>query len=269
MVDFEEVIFQRRSTFHGKDTEINYGNFFNAELEHVSFKEVDLSNVNMYGASLEQTYLSDATWDKDRWGNFIIREEREAKNGRFICSCGVVHIDSGSTCKYCGRELKKRWDGKLEAYRRAENTYRNLKLSLRNDGDYKKAGKFYYKEMTMKRKQYTLDKKYGSWLGNAFMWLSSGYGERWHQVLLIWVIVIVLFGGFYWATDSLVRGVNEDVEWHENLYFSGVTFTTLGFGDIHPKQHKPIAQSLAMIEALVGTILMGLFLFTLARQIMR
>lgn len=268
LADFEEAIFQRRSTFHGSDTEINYGNFFNAELEHVSFKDVDLSNVNMYGASLEETYLSDAKWDMDRWGNYIIREEREAIDGKFICGCGVIHIGSGNKCEYCGRALKKKWVGKSEAYARAENAYRNFKLSLRNDGDYRKAGKFYYKEMTMKRKQYSLDKKYASWFGNTFMWLSSGYGERWHQVLLIWIIAILLFGGFYWATDSLVRG-GEPVEWYENFYFSGVTFTTLGFGDINPGESNAIAQTLAMIEALLGTILMGLFLFTLARQIMR
>ncbi len=270
--DFQETIFQRRSSFHGRETEIHYGTFLNAELSHVSFIDVDLSNVNMYGASLEETYLSDAIWKTDRWNNYVIREEKEANEATLQCKCGVIHLESGNKCEYCGQEVKEKWKEKPEALKRAESTYRNLKLSLRNDGDYKKAGKFYYKEMTMRRKQYIKDKKYHYWLGNSFMWLSSGYGERWYQVLLLWIVVILLFGSFYWATNSLARGEGEDaedVEWHENFYFSGVTFTTLGFGDIHPREKIPLAQGLAMFEALLGTILMGLFLFTLARQIMR
>jgi hypothetical protein len=276
-VDFEETIFQRRSSFHGRETEIHYGNFLNAELSHVTFIElshvtfidVDLSNTNMYGASLEETYLSDAIWSTDRWGNYVIREELEANEATLQCKCGVIHIGGGDKCEYCGHKVTEKWKGKPEALKRAESTYRNLKLSLRNDGDYKKAGKFYYKEMTMRRKQYIKNKKYHYWLGNSFMWLSSGYGERWYQVLLLWVVAILLFGAIFDATDSLARNENEPVEWYENYYFSGVTFTTLGFGDIHPVQSEPLGQGLAMLEALLGTILMGLFLFTLARQIMR
>jgi hypothetical protein len=271
--DFEEVIFQRRSSFHGKETEIYYGNFLNAELSHVSFIDVDLSNTNMYGASLEETYLSDAKWKTDKWNNYEIREEKEAVEAESQCKCGVVHLGSGKKCEYCGREVTEKWKGKPEAYKRAESTYRNLKLSLRNDGDYRKAGKFYYKEMTMRRIQYKRQKKYHYWLGNSFMWLSSGYGERWYQVLLLWIVVILLFGTIYLGTDSLRRdgeeGEEERVVWYENYYFSGVTFTTLGFGDIHPQVTEPLGQGLAMVEALLGTILMGLFLFTLARQIMR
>ena len=81
-----------------------------------------------------------------------------------------------------------------------------------------------------------------------------------------------MFGTIFLATDSLKRDGEdgpETVDWYENYYFSGVTFTTLGFGDIHPEVKEPLGQGLAMIEALLGTIFMGLFLFTLARQIMR
>jgi uncharacterized protein YjbI with pentapeptide repeats len=266
--DFEETIFQRRSSFHGRETEIHYGNFLNAELSHVSFIDVDLTNTNMYGASLEETYLSDAIWSTDRWSNYVIREELEANKATLRCKCGVIHIGSGDKCEYCNQKVTEKWKGKPESLKRAESTYRNIKLSLRNDGDYRKAGKFYYKEMTMRRRQYTRDKKYHYLLGNSFMWLSSGYGERWYQVLLLWILAIVLFGAIFQVTESLERD-DDPVKWYENYYFSGVTFTTLGFGDISPRESHQLGQGLAMIEALLGTIFMGLFLFTLARQIMR
>ena len=47
------------------------------------------------------------------------------------------------------------------------------------------------------------------------------------------------------------------------LYFSIVTFTTLGYGDITPTAEFRL---LAASEALVGVMLTGLFLFCLARR---
>ena len=47
------------------------------------------------------------------------------------------------------------------------------------------------------------------------------------------------------------------------LYFSTVTFTTLGYGDVVPKQSFRL---FAASEALVGVLIAGLFLFTLSRR---
>ena len=49
-----------------------------------------------------------------------------------------------------------------------------------------------------------------------------------------------------------------------NLYFSAVTFTTLGYGDIQPA--SPVAQALASIESFLGALLMALLVFVLGRQ---
>lgn len=49
-----------------------------------------------------------------------------------------------------------------------------------------------------------------------------------------------------------------------SLYFSVVTFTTLGYGDFQPA--TPAAQFFAGVESLVGSLLMALFVFTLGRR---
>jgi len=49
-----------------------------------------------------------------------------------------------------------------------------------------------------------------------------------------------------------------------NLYFSAVTFTTLGYGDIQPA--TPMAQTLASIQSFVGALLMALLVFVFGRQ---
>lgn len=47
------------------------------------------------------------------------------------------------------------------------------------------------------------------------------------------------------------------------FYFSGVTFTTLGYGDISP---QGIVRLLAMLESGVGAFLMALFVYAYTRR---
>ena len=51
----------------------------------------------------------------------------------------------------------------------------------------------------------------------------------------------------------------------ESLYFSVVTFTTLGYGDWNS---LGFAKALAMAESLVGTFLASLLIYVLARRVM-
>lgn len=52
-----------------------------------------------------------------------------------------------------------------------------------------------------------------------------------------------------------------------SLYFSTVTFTTLGYGDYHPV--GPTAKALAGAESLAGALLVALFVFVLGRRVAR
>ncbi|MDH5406821.1 MAG: potassium channel family protein [Candidatus Aminicenantes bacterium] len=49
------------------------------------------------------------------------------------------------------------------------------------------------------------------------------------------------------------------------LYFSIVTFTTLGYGDIRPLP-APWARMVASGEAFIGAFMIALFVWTLARR---
>jgi len=41
------------------------------------------------------------------------------------------------------------------------------------------------------------------------------------------------------------------------FYYSVVTFTTLGFGDITPKVNEPLMQFYVMVEVVLGYIMLG------------
>jgi voltage-gated potassium channel Kch len=52
---------------------------------------------------------------------------------------------------------------------------------------------------------------------------------------------------------------------YRSLYFSVVTFTTLGYGDISPE--GDVARAIAGVEALLGQLFMALLVFVLTRRI--
>jgi Ion channel/Pentapeptide repeats (8 copies) len=85
-----------------------------------------------------------------------------------------------------------------------------------------------------------------------------GYGEKPLRVALVSGTVILSYAGVYaWF------GALKEKGFYTALYFSVVTFTTLGYGDLQPASGFRLV---AASEALVGLLLSGLFLFTLSRR---
>ena len=66
---------------------------------------------------------------------------------------------------------------------------------------------------------------------------------------------------------SLQTGFSENAMNFLNcLYFSFVTFTTLGYGDLHS---VGITKAFATIEAFTGVFMLALFVLTMGRKMMR
>lgn len=73
----------------------------------------------------------------------------------------------------------------------------------------------------------------------------SGYG----------IALLFCFSGLYYyfgivSGDTIIKH-----DWQTSIYFSIVTWTTLGYGDLHPIEGLRIV---AAVEALIGYIFMGL-----------
>jgi hypothetical protein len=67
-------------------------------------------------------------------------------------------------------------------------------------------------------------------------------------LLMVWASGLIAgFGTLYWAIDP---GEYARLSWPSQLYFSGVTFFTLGYGDLVPHTH--IAKLLVVLEAGTG-----------------
>ncbi len=86
--------------------------------------------------------------------------------------------------------------------------------------------------------------------------------------LAIYLLTIVLFATAHHhlaavdPSNYLVHGVPTRLRWNDSLYFSTVTMTTIGFGDIVPSGKW--ARAVTMVEAITGVVLLVLFIGRLA-----
>jgi len=103
--------------------------------------------------------------------------------------------------------------------------------------------------------------------------LLFGYGERPVRVLVASLLIILACGWFYASPYAQVHYRSAEavdrLSFMDGLYFSTITFTTLGFGDLYPEAGSLLTRSIAMTEAMTGACLMALFVVCLSKRYSR
>ena len=87
------------------------------------------------------------------------------------------------------------------------------------------------------------------------MW---GYGERPWRLALVMAFFIVFFGTLFHVLDPLPGKT-----WWEHVYFAGITYLTVGYGDLAPI--SPFAQLLSLICAASGIGTFGLLIASVTK----
>jgi len=95
-------------------------------------------------------------------------------------------------------------------------------------------------------------------------WVTSDCGRSFARWGLWTLCLAVVFAGLYTLVD-LDPGAHESAL--TPLYFSVVTLTTLGFGDVLPA--SPAAQAVAMTEVILGYVMLGGLLSIFANKMAR
>lgn len=198
-----------------------------AKLSRANFKGCYFYGTKLEGAFIRGADIFDAHLEEADWGNCVIGEE---KRGDFY---SAIHY------------------------------YRRLKTWYTNAGMYDIAGKFFFREMTARRKALKWRPNPLPRIRQTLYWLLCGYGESPWQVFASAAAVVLGLGLVYFAIGTLEPGT-----FLNSLYYSAISFTALGYGKWTP---EPIGwvKGLGAFEAFVGVFMMALFLITFTRKMMR
>lgn len=147
----------------------------------------------------------------------------------------------------------------------AFESYRNLKHYFGDQGFYEDASWASYRGLTMERRHFfeTRDPRF---IPSLLMDLLSGYTEKPNRVILASLVIVFSFAWLY-TFLKIPQHVSSaaPASFLNSLYFSFITFTTVGYGDFVPKPGA-IFQLLTCAEAFSGPFMAGLYVFTLTRR---
>ncbi|WP_271409602.1 pentapeptide repeat-containing protein [Pseudomonas sp. Q1-7] len=218
-----------------------------ADLRDANLHCADLRDANLLGVKLDGARLDNVLWDERVVQE---REAREAKRNRQPAQM-------------------------MDLLQQAEEVYRNLRIHLEKAGLFEDAGRFFYREMMMRRLQMPRwsGQRFFSWLVDLF----CGYGEQPLRVVLFSLGFVLLCALLYFVVGihhgevrlafSLDQGLRTNLEeLGACLYYSVVTFTTLGYGDIVP---LGLSRPLAAFEAFVGSFTIALFVVVFVKKMTR
>ena len=237
--------------------DLSEAHLFGADLRHASLMKADLCGANIHLSNLKDANLLGIKLDGTKldnviWGDLILQEKQASAPSQRL-----------------PREQQQ------DYLQQAEEIYRTLRLETESQGLFQTAGRFFRKEMTMRRLQmpvYSIERNI-----SALVDLFCGYGELPLRVLSF-SLIIILFCGILYNIIGLgdaggYLGWQVGVGLKQNLltlleclYFSIITFTTLGYGDLVPVGYSRVV---AAVEAFVGAFTIALFVVVFVKKMTR
>ena len=248
-----------------KDADLVGANFSGCDMTHCDLRGADLTKANLrdtrlWGADMRGAVLSECDLsDADLWNAKLFNAKLWHANLAGTKSLTRLSFSDGS--KYFPR-IHINESGPAAA----EESYRDLKQLFLHNGLYNDAGWASFREKVMER---LVMKKKGdlNYFPSLLMSVLCGYGEKPYRIIMSAAIAIFGFAFGYMLTDGAdyTMGGNYTMNLVDYVYFSTITFTTVGFGDFLPRAF-PLFRAMAATEAFLGVFLSGLFIFTLARK---
>jgi len=164
---------------------------------------------------------------------------------------------------------------KLQAW---EEVSRILKQDYEKYGDKENVEKWFLRERrairNQKRQKKSIVSKTTAGIECLLVDWTSKYGTSWIRLFWVTGSLILLFSILYWISSQIswigyIEGYSNDLlySFGQSLYYSIVTFTTLGYGDMVPIGIE--MKFLSALQTLLGAVFMALIVFVFARKYMR
>jgi len=243
-----------------EQTQVDKAYLRNVNLRWAVFRDVGFKNARFAGCNLSQVTFADCYLRRAQF------EKCDLVNSRFdSCDFSQAVIRESrvdfATFKNCEVGLQNIEFRRDSTPRAMVRVCRSLKLNAMSMGNFADAGQLTYLEKTYERLGLFREKAWVAWLASAIQNLLWGYGERPWRLALFMLFNIVFFGTLIHFADPL-----PDKTYWEHIYFSGITYLTVGYGDLAP--HAPLARFLSVICAAAGIGTFGMLIAAVTKKVM-
>ncbi len=243
-----------------EQTQIDKAYLRNVNLRWAIFRDVGFKNARFASCNLSQVTFVDCYLRRAQF------EKCDLVNSRFescdfsqaVMAESRVDFANFRNCEIGLETIKFRKDATPRAMVRV---CRSLKLNAMSMGNFADAGALTYLEKTYERFGYHRDQAWARWFGSFLQDILWGYGEKPARLALVMAFNIVAFGTLFHVLDPLPGKT-----FWEHVYFSGITYLTVGYGDLAP--HAPIARIISVVCAASGIATFGLLIASVTKKIM-
>jgi len=238
--------------------------------------------IDFTDASLKNTKIK-----KDQIENHILQEKKKK-----FYDAQEIYLLLKNNFHSIGQYEDERWACLKEKEMERKSYYSNV-FTKNTENKEEKNEKKCQKDKKLKDILYSNCRKikeFGKWIWSCFCNAIYGYGEKpWNVILSAGILIFVfaiLFSFIGIANPEIIdlKGITVNLNngnivdsaskgllknnvirnIPDSLYFSLITFTTLGYGDFRPLEG--LGRILAGSEAFIGAFMMALFVYTFARR---
>jgi len=228
----------------------------------VSFKDTTFTNVSFVYCEFDSCLLLSAKFidcefidcvfnntntNKSQFTKTLIDPDYFSKNFDFKSDTNIAADLYHSLYKNLSNERQPdRAKQSLYMMHRAENAHLNSQYKRDRIGK----SKFFWKKSI-----------------HLFDFLTSGYGLKLYRVFLTFFLVVFSFSSVNYIFRDDFFGVGKICTFMDSIYFTVVTLTTLGYGDVYPQTQ--LGKAVIAGEVTLGIVIISLFLTSVSSRLIR
>ena len=258
---------------HIEQVQLDGAQLRDVNLRWATVRDVGFKGATLAGCNLSQARFSDCYFRRTAFERCDIVNTRFAGSdfsGARFEACRLDFATFGG-CEIAFGSIRFRRDAPPQVLARV---CRNLKLNAMSMGRFTDASDLAYLERTydrhvLRQRAFAAGPQplpqrlhaVAFWLDAVMLNWLWGYGEKPWRLATTMVVAIVAFG----TLQNWLQGV-PGRDWWDHVYFSGVTFLTIGYGDLAPVGDLP--RLLALVEGAAGILFIGMLVASATKKIM-